>query len=66
MEKMNLKTIVLAALIGILLGLVFALAPTENCVKVVDPSGNLTCEKCGGKTTMTFDGLCDLCATENV
>ncbi len=63
---MNLKTIALAALIGIFLGLVLALAPTENCVKVVDPSCNLACEKCGGKTTMTFNGLCDMCATENM
>ena len=63
---MNLKTIAIAALIGIFLGLMLALTPTENCVKATDPSGNLICSRCGGKTTMTFDGLCDMCATANM
>ena len=63
---MNIKTITIAALIGIFLALVFAIAPTENCVKATDPSGNLICSSCGGKTTMSFDGLCDMCATANM
>lgn len=63
---MNLKTIAIAALIGIFLGLMLALTPTEKCAKVTDPSGNLICSSCGGKTTMTFDGLCDMCATANM
>ena len=62
---MNTKIYALAALLAIALVLAAALAPSQECTRHVAADGQtLTCAQCGRLVGCTFDGLCDMCASE--
>ena len=62
---MNTKIYAIAALLALALVLAAALAPSQECARRVAADGQtLTCARCGRLVGCTFDGLCDLCASE--